>query len=95
MAFEKSLKTVLQEIAGSIGASWPMLYEHQKKLVEEGTLHSRPGRGPHSGVLATPETIALFFLTFAARRSPQELVAFEKAAVATAAALRQNETEIA
>jgi DNA-binding IscR family transcriptional regulator len=77
-----SLKTVLQTLAGSTGTHWSLLYEHQKYLVREGLLHSRPGKGPGSGVLATPEAISIFFLTFAARRSPRDLVDIEKAVIA-------------
>jgi len=79
MTFDKSLKTVLQSLSETTGVPWPTLYEHQKSLVQEGLLKPRPGRGPGSGVLATPEVLVLFFVTFMAKRNAREMVQIENA----------------
>ena len=38
------------------------LYERQRALVRAGLLHAEPGRGPGSGVRATPESVALLLI---------------------------------
>ena len=49
-----SLKSTLPALGRILGMTPSALYERQKLLVLEGLLHAVPGRGPGSGVPATP-----------------------------------------
>jgi hypothetical protein len=64
------LKAFLPTLARLLGdQSAIALYERQKMLVIEGVLHPVPGRGPGSGVRATPETIAMLLIALLASGS--------------------------
>jgi hypothetical protein len=58
----KSLKSCIPELARVLGETTDALYERQRALDREGLLESRPGRGPGSGVRATPESIAMLLI---------------------------------
>jgi hypothetical protein len=58
----RSLKSILPALGRILGASPNALYERQKTLTAEGLLKVVPGRGPGSGVHATPESIALLLI---------------------------------
>ncbi len=60
----KSLKACIPEISDILGATPSVLYERQRMLVRDELLDSLPGRGPGSGVRATPEAGALLLLGF-------------------------------
>ena len=61
-----SLKSTLPALGRILGMTPSALYERQKLLVLEGLLHAVPGRGPGSGVPATPESLATLLIgTFA------------------------------
>jgi hypothetical protein len=57
-----SLKSTLPALGRILGISPNALYERQKVLVAEGLLKVVPGRGPGSGVVATPESVALLLI---------------------------------
>jgi len=59
-----SLKASLPVLSRLIRISPNVLYERQKVLMQEGLLTSVPGRGPGSGVLATPEALSLLLIAF-------------------------------
>jgi hypothetical protein len=59
-----SLKATLPVLGRLIGISPNVLYERQKVLMQEGVLTAIAGRGPGSGVLATPESLALLLIAF-------------------------------
>jgi hypothetical protein len=61
-----SLKATLPVLGRLIGISPNVLYERQKVLMQEGVLIAVAGRGPGSGVLATPESLALLLIAFLA-----------------------------
>lgn len=65
-----ALKTYLQSIAPLLGASGDALYERQRALVRMGVLHAGAGRGPGSGVKATPESIGMLLLSFLGTEGP-------------------------
>lgn len=67
------LKSVITIAAQSSGHGTERFYGHQRRLVRAGLLKMRPGHGPGSGVEATPENIALFFLSFAAEQTAHDL----------------------
>ena len=68
-----SLKSVLPSLAKALSISPLALYERQRALVRAGLLKSRPGRGPGSGVLATPESLAMLLIAVAATSSLSEV----------------------
>ena len=53
-----SLKSYISELASLLGVTPAFLYERQRVLVRGGQLRQCEGRGPGSGVKATPETVA-------------------------------------
>jgi hypothetical protein len=61
-----SLKATLPVLGRLIGISPNVLYERQKVLMQEGVLTTIAGRGPGSGVVATPESLALLLIAFLA-----------------------------
>jgi hypothetical protein len=63
---DTSLKAVIQGIAKAVGTTPAALYERQRALVRAGLLQSKPGRGPGSGVRATPESVAMLLISILA-----------------------------
>ncbi|WP_319798769.1 hypothetical protein [Nitrobacter sp.] len=57
-----SLKSKLPAIGRILGETPDALYGWQRALVREELLDSVPGRGPGSGVPATPKTMAQFLI---------------------------------
>ena len=57
-----SLKTYAAEMAGHLGITPMAAYERQRVLVRLGELPSVAGRGPNSGVRATPTTVAALLI---------------------------------
>jgi hypothetical protein len=55
---DTSLKSVVLWFAEQLGLPPAAFYERQRVLVRAGLLESRSGRGPGSGVRATPESVA-------------------------------------
>jgi hypothetical protein len=66
-----SLKATLPVLGRLIGISPNILYERQKVLMQKGVLATVAGRGPGSGVLATPDSLTLLLIAFLA--SPLKL----------------------
>lgn len=58
----QSLKTFLPKLSEIIGVTIDQAYERQRILVKARVLKARPGRGPGSGVPATPRNIALLLI---------------------------------
>jgi hypothetical protein len=54
-----SLKSIVPELARIFGETPDALYERQRSLDREGLLKSVPGKGPGTGVRATPEAVAM------------------------------------
>jgi len=63
---DTSLKGVIQGIAKAVETTPAALYERQRALVRAGLLQSKPGRGPGSGVRATPESVAMLLISILA-----------------------------
>jgi hypothetical protein len=61
----KSLKAALIPLSRVLRISAPTLYGRQQELVNEGLLESIPGKGPGSGVRATPDAIAMLLIAVA------------------------------
>ncbi|HUK07776.1 MAG TPA: hypothetical protein VLX09_07925 [Stellaceae bacterium] len=57
-----SLKGFIPTLGKIIGMTPDALYERQRMLVRAGLLDAGEGRGPGSGVRATPETVALLLI---------------------------------
>jgi hypothetical protein len=57
-----SLKSKFPALAVILGETPDTLYGWQRALVREGLLDAAPGRGPGSGVVATPKTMAQFLI---------------------------------
>jgi hypothetical protein len=68
-----SLKATLPVLGRLIGISPNILYERQKVLMQEGVLKVVAGRGPGSGVLATPESLAFLLIAFLAQLNLADL----------------------
>jgi hypothetical protein len=77
-----SLKSVIPDLGNFMRMSWDALYERQRVLVRAGLLQSKAGRGPGSGVRATPESVALLLISVLATDSLSETVEATKAAAA-------------
>jgi hypothetical protein len=58
----KSLKSCIQELARILGEKPDALYERVRALDREGLLKSVPGKGPGSGVRATPDAFAMLLI---------------------------------
>jgi hypothetical protein len=58
----KSLKSYVPRLAKLLGMTPDSLYERVRALVREGLLTPEAGRGPGSGVRATPETVTLLLI---------------------------------
>ncbi len=74
-----SLKAKFPELGRIFGETPDTLYARQRAFVAAGILESTPGRGPGSGVRATPETLADFLIGMLSHASLADNVAFAKA----------------
>jgi hypothetical protein len=63
---DTSLKAFIPVLAKGVHMTPAALYERQRALVRAGLLHSQGGRGPGSGVRATPESVAMLFISILA-----------------------------
>jgi hypothetical protein len=61
-----SLKSCIPALAAALNETPGALYERQRALVQEGLLESAPGRGPGSGVKATPVAVGLLLISILA-----------------------------
>ena len=68
-----SLKSLIPVLAYVLKIFPAALYERQRALVRAGLLQARPGRGPGSGVRATPESVALLLISLIATGSLSEV----------------------
>lgn len=67
-----SLKSMIPTLAGWIGLTPAALYERQRALVRAGLLRPEPGRGPGSGVRATPQSVSMLLIAVLATDSLSE-----------------------
>jgi hypothetical protein len=58
----KSLKSCIQELASILNETPDALYERVRALDREGLLKAAPGKGPGSGVRATPDSFAMLLI---------------------------------
>src|SRR4026208_2522364 len=72
---DTSLKSLIPSLAKTFRVSPAALYERQRALVRCGLLKTKPGRGPGSGVRATPESIALLLISLLATDSLSQVEA--------------------
>ena len=70
-----SLKSVLPDLAPAFDMSPAALYERQRAMVREGWLSGKAGKGPGSGVQATPQSVALLIVSVLATDSLSEVEA--------------------
>ena len=68
-----SLKGLIPGLAKSTGMTPAALYERQRALVRAGLLHTRPGRGPGSGVPADAQSVATLLISVLATGSLSEV----------------------
>ena len=66
------LKALLPQLAKLVGTTPAALYERQRALVRAGLLQGETGRGPGSGVRATPNSMAMLLITLLASDSLSE-----------------------
>lgn len=58
-----SLKSLIPALSDALGGnSEGMIYERLRALIRAGLLEATPGRGPGSGVRATPESVAMLLI---------------------------------
>jgi hypothetical protein len=67
-----SLKSLIPELAQALDMKPAAMYERQRALVRARLLEMRPGRGPGSGVLATPKSLAMLLIAILATESLSE-----------------------
>jgi hypothetical protein len=60
-----SLKTFMPTLAAALAMKPAAIYERQRALMRAGLLKVRPGKGPGSGVLANPESLAMLLISLA------------------------------
>jgi hypothetical protein len=77
-----SLKGIVSDLAGAVGYTPAALYERQRALGRAGLLQVGTGRGPGSGVRATPRSVALLLISVLATDSLSETVERTKALAA-------------
>ncbi|WP_156179617.1 hypothetical protein [Bradyrhizobium sp. LTSPM299] len=70
-----SLKSFIPLLPDVLGLSEYALYERQRALVRGGLLTATKGRGPGSGVKATPENVAMLIISVLATDSLSDVVA--------------------
>jgi hypothetical protein len=68
-----SLKSVVQELAPAFNMTPAALYERQRVLVRAGWLSGKEGKGPGSGVHATPHSVSLLLISALATDSLSEV----------------------
>jgi len=68
-----SLKSLLSRLARVVGKTPAALYERQRVLMEAGLLQTVGGRGPGSGVRATPQAMAVLLIALLATESVAEI----------------------
>jgi DNA-binding IscR family transcriptional regulator len=73
-----SLKGLIPVVAKAVDMTAAALYERQRALVRAGLLQSEAGRGPGSGVRATPDSVALLLIALLATGSLSETEAQTK-----------------
>jgi hypothetical protein len=69
-----SLKSIIPLLADIVALSEHALYERQRALVRGGLIKGRQGRGPGSGVEATPETVAMLLISVLATDSLSSVI---------------------
>ena len=67
-----SLKSLIPLLAQTLETTPAALYERQRALVRAGLIAAEPGRGPGSGVRATPHSVAMLLLSLLATGSLSE-----------------------
>jgi hypothetical protein len=67
-----SLKGLIPKLAEEVEMTPAALYERQRALVRAGLLHGEAGRGPGSGVRATPKSVALLLISLTGSHSETE-----------------------
>lgn len=67
-----SLKSLIPKLALALGMTPAAIYERQRALVRAGLIQQRPGHGPGSGVLATPQSVAMLLIAILATDSLSE-----------------------
>jgi hypothetical protein len=78
-----SLKSTFPALSRIVGYTPAALYARQRTFVEAGILESTPGRGPGSGVKATPAALAEFLIALITQAALDENVACAKSIAAT------------
>jgi hypothetical protein len=73
MRGDTSLKSFIPALAKSVDMTPAALYERQRALVRVGLLHGKSGKGPGSGVRATPESVAMLLIALLATGSVSEI----------------------
>jgi hypothetical protein len=68
--FTKSIKSLLPELEMAFRVDAGLIYERQRALVRAGLLRPREGRGPGSGVAATPRALSMLLLALMASDNP-------------------------
>jgi hypothetical protein len=68
-----SLKSLIPAFASQFDMKPAAIYERQRALVRGGLLQMRPGHGPGSGVLATPESVAMLLISLVATANLSEV----------------------
>ena len=68
-----SLKSLLPDLAPAFNMTPAALYERQRALVRAGWLSSKEGKGPGSGVQATPRSVSLLLISILATDSLSEV----------------------
>ena len=74
-----SLKATFPALGRILGRTPDQLYGYQRAFVGAGLLDSIPGRGPGSGVSATPKSVAQFLICLLTQASIAENVRAAKA----------------
>lgn len=69
-----SLKSMFPALGRILDVSPAALYAYQRAFVTAGILDATPGRGPGSGVRASPETVAQFLIGLLTNASIEENV---------------------
>jgi hypothetical protein len=73
VAMPQSLKSCIPDLARVLNETPDALYERVRALDREGLLVSVPGKGPGSGVRATPESVAMLLIGLLASVSLTEV----------------------
>jgi DNA-binding IscR family transcriptional regulator len=84
-----SLKGLIPVLAKAVGMTPAALYERQRALVRAGLLHAESGRGPGSGVRATPESVSMLLVALLATGSLSETESQTKAVANLKSAMKR------